>query len=259
MARLFASAGDEVNFGTGISKLTVTEYTILGWGFRTGTMTDGRITNRASGTGSGHMQFSESSTNRLRLRQSFTTTTAIAESEIDFIILNEWAFYVTLLDASNVPRLFRSKPDESVMVEATYVQQVTGAGTLAAKESEEFLIGEASSGTRGWLGRLANISIYNRELTQNEMLAVKNGVLLTGLLLHAPLWGVASPEPDLSPNPETGVVTGATQVDGPPVGFYAPFPGGYESAAVAAAVAVNELDFQRGSRRGILRGVLRGA
>lgn len=141
------------------------------------------------------------------------------------------------------------------MTEATYSSQITGSGALVAKESEEFLIGNSSDGGQFFIGRQANVSIYNRELTENEMLAVKAGIFLEGLLLFAPLWGVASPEPDLSQNPETGVVTGATQVDGPPVAFYAPFPGGYESAAIALTALIA---YDRGTAVGIERGILRG-
>ena len=107
------------------------------------------------------------------------------------------------------------------MVEATYGTQTTGVAGILAQESEEFLIGNSSAGNQFFIGRQANVSIYDRELAQNEMLAVKAGVILEGQILFAPLWGIVSPEPDLSPNPEQGIVTGTTRVDHAPVGFYA--------------------------------------
>lgn len=229
MARTFGT-GDEVNFGTNISKLSIAEYTILAWAFRTtGTMNDGRITNRASGTSAGHMQLTDNSqvlggmrVGSLRLRQTFSTTAALARSVgANFILLDEWAFYVGTLDSSKVPRLFRSKPDESAMVEATYDPQTTGVGTLLDKENEEFLIGNSGFATsQNWIGRLGNVSIYDRELSQNEMLSVKAGMILEGQIFFAPIWGIATPEPDLSPNPELGTVAGATRADHAPVGFY---------------------------------------
>ncbi len=220
MARQFSSFGDEVNFGTGVTKLSVSEYTVLAWAFRTGDTNDGRITNRAVGSAAGHMQLSELATNALRMRQDFDTD-AVATSQDNFMLLNEWALYVGTLNASKVPRCFRSKPSESVIVEATYAEQTTGVGSIQFRESNEFLIGEAESETRDWIGRLANVSIYDRVLSQGEMLAVKAGVILKGLIFFAPLWGIASLEPDLSPSPLTGTVTGATKVDHAPVGFYA--------------------------------------
>jgi hypothetical protein len=79
--------------------------------------------------------------------------------------------------------------------------------------------------TRYWNGRIAEVVIYDHALALGEIEALYRGYIKkVGLILYAPQWGVASPEPDLSGNCYNGTVTGAILANHAPVGRYAPMP-----------------------------------
>lgn len=68
-------------------------------------------------------------------------------------------------------------------------------------------------------GRMAYAQLWNRELTvdESEQALWRPGSVPNGLVGYWPLWGVNSPELDLSGNGLTGTVTGAAEsTDGPP-------------------------------------------
>lgn len=77
--------------------------------------------------------------------------------------------------------------------------------------------------TFGYLdGRLSNFQFHNviLNLTEINEMMWKPETIRRGIVIHAPLWGNASPENDLSGNGHTGTVTGsASSADGPPVMF----------------------------------------
>lgn len=73
-------------------------------------------------------------------------------------------------------------------------------------------------------GRVAEVKLWNAALTLNEILQeMRCGApvsKLANLQAYWPLWGVASPEPDLSGQGKNGTVTGAISADHAPVGPY---------------------------------------
>jgi len=68
------------------------------------------------------------------------------------------------------------------------------------------------------------VQIYNKTLTANQVASIfRTGNLgKSGLVLYLPLWGSASPEPDLSGNVLNATVTGATLVNHCPCGRIVP-------------------------------------
>lgn len=79
---------------------------------------------------------------------------------------------------------------------------------------------DPSDSLRFFNGRIAYVHFYNRTVTEAELTTImyKPGSISDGLYGYWPLWGVNSPEIDLSGNGNTGTVTGATESsDGPPV------------------------------------------
>jgi len=79
-----------------------------------------------------------------------------------------------------------------------------------------------------WAGGGAEFAVWDVVLTQDEVTALENGVSPNmirrkHLVHYSPLYGVASPEPDLSGNKNNLVVSGATQIDHRSVGRYVPY------------------------------------
>jgi hypothetical protein len=106
-------------------------------------------------------------------------------------------------------------------------------------------IGAVSDGSAPFAGTLAEIGVWTEALSDAEIAAQAGGVpphqvrraVLAG---YWPLWGVASPEPDLSGNANHGTVTGATAADHAPVGPHVlQVPWAFEAASVAAAAAAS--------------------
>ena len=99
-------------------------------------------------------------------------------------------------------------------------------GTGAFSGSADTTTGSAVIGRLGDLsadhfnGKAAYVHIYNRGITQVEVtqLMYRPGSVTSGLVAYLPLWGVHSPEIDLSGTGNSGTVNGATEsTDGPPV------------------------------------------
>ena len=112
-------------------------------------------------------------------------------------------------------------------VSQTVTETSTPAGTFSTS-SNPYCIGNSGVlGTRNWDGALAWHCIWNAILTDAEFLAFANGVRPdrirpAALVSCFPLWGLHSPEIDLSANHDTGTVTGTTFANGPPVTLFTP-------------------------------------
>jgi hypothetical protein len=101
----------------------------------------------------------------------------------------------------------------------------TTAGTSApASTTGNTTIGERTfSGFNGfWPGRIADVGFWNITLTAAEMVALAQGarpytIRPASLLGYWPIYGLVSPEPDLSGNARNGTVTGTTFAFDPPI------------------------------------------
>ena len=105
-----------------------------------------------------------------------------------------------------------------------------GTGTIdtgPAGGTYDLRIGaDPDSGDYGIDGRIAEAAVWTAALSDPEILALGKGVLPSQIRPDAcagywPLWGVASPEPDLEPNSNTrynGTVTGSAAANHAPVG-----------------------------------------
>lgn len=77
-------------------------------------------------------------------------------------------------------------------------------------------------------GRMAEFAIWSVVLSANEIKELRGSLSPTqvhpaNLVGYWPLWGVASPEADLSGNARNGTVTGALRANHAPVGPHAPY------------------------------------
>lgn len=90
----------------------------------------------------------------------------------------------------------------------TYVDAVSASHDSIGSE----LTGSAPASTvRQFDGKIAHLAIFNRELTAAEFAALARGNdprTVSGCVAYFPLWGLASPEPDLV-NGRSGTITGS--------------------------------------------------
>jgi hypothetical protein len=96
------------------------------------------------------------------------------------------------------------------------VQEGISAGTLSGTISYgafNTFIGRNQLDVRVFRGRIAEAAIWNTQLSANEVLALAlglkaNKIQFPNLVAYYPVWGLHSPEIDLSANSATGTITG---------------------------------------------------
>jgi hypothetical protein len=121
------------------------------------------------------------------------------------------------------PRIYRGLPTTAI-AECSYTTQTAATGTIASDAALDKTIGACHSGAQTFDGKIAHVALYNVKLTLNELISLQFGEIITaGLIGYWPLWGVASPEPDLSGNVNSGTVTGALLGNHAPLGRYTPY------------------------------------
>jgi hypothetical protein len=118
---------------------------------------------------------------------------------------------------------------------ATYSETINNTQAMPAA-SATLRIGSNEVPINFFGGRLAEFMVFNSALSDAQCAILRDrsqGIpfVASGLVGYWPLWGVASPEPDLSGEAQHGTVTEAALADHPPFGRYAPFkhrwqPGG---------------------------------
>ena len=133
------------------------------------------------------------------------------------LVAGAWYFVAVVRDVSaDQIRLYLATAAGNVTLETS----ATDTTTTAHGENTGVLdIGQQTNGFR-MNGRLANVMLFTHALSLNELQAVKHGGIVQNLAGFWPLWGVASPEPDLSGNGRNGTVIGAVAADHAPIGPY---------------------------------------
>ncbi len=133
---------------------------------------------------------------------------------------NEWHHIVVAYDygsASNVPAIYNDA------VAQTVTPTQSPSGTKIAQNETHLAIGNRPStqtATRAYDGRIAEVGVWNRVLSADEIKAVySSGVLAvpSGLVLYVPMIGDASPEPNYYNGAGNATVQGTTVADHPPV------------------------------------------
>lgn len=111
--------------------------------------------------------------------------------------------------------------EEFLLIDGTSVSTATGA--FAGNNNDNILYLGIRPGSLRYAGLLAHCQIWNRALTFYEanQAAFYPGSVRNSLRIYLPLWGQASPEPDLSGFIKNGTVNGATLGSDPPPGRFA--------------------------------------
>ena len=100
----------------------------------------------------------------------------------------------------------------------TVANQVPAVGAQVSNAGNG-LIGNNGAGTRAIDGKIAHLMIFNRMLTDGEVKQCMRvpGSLTNGLLYYWPMFGDASPEPELSSFHYNATVGGTGKFNGPPI------------------------------------------
>ena len=153
------------------------------------------------------------------------TTASVAISAASLIAAGNWFFLgVTYSVGAGPPKLYKGTPT-SMIAEVSYSSTTAGSGAEANESTGNFYLGNNSATTYSFDGKLAHGFMFDKVLTVAEMATLQFGGLtaIANLCGYWPLWGVATPEPDLSGNVNNGTVTGALLARHAPVGRYAPY------------------------------------
>lgn len=97
-----------------------------------------------------------------------------------------------------------------------------GKGLSSPTDGQNIIGNDNSLSAGHWNGKIAYYQVNHIEMTAGQIVENMHrpGTTVEELKAFLPLWGVDSPEVDLSGNGNTGTVTGATESsDGPPVFF----------------------------------------
>jgi hypothetical protein len=147
----------------------------------------------------------------------FYDGTAWRQSTNPSLALNAWQHVAITWDGTTW-RFYKNASPYGTVTSSTAIQSSTAAANIGVQAVDD---------GNPFKGRIAEVVLLNMALTPNQITQLANGRLVfwpsTSLKGYWPLWGVASPEPDLSGSLNNGTVTGAILTDHAPVGRYVPY------------------------------------
>lgn len=166
-----------------------------------------------------------------------TTAGATALSTAD-VVLNAWNFAAAVFVSSAERHAYVAGGNK-------------GSNTTDAVPTsiDSVYIGANTTGTNPMPGRIGEVGVYNVALSDAEVAAHAGGVSLrlirpASLVGYWPVWGVASPEPDLSGGGRNMTLTGTpAQADHAPVMPYFWSRPWVPTAAAAAAASYELTDY----------------
>ena len=131
--------------------------------------------------------------------------------------IGEW-LHVAITQNATAPVCYFNGVSQSltVITSVNTTKWFKAAITDAASPSDTFYLGQSGASTNYMNSKLESFGIWDVVLSEDEIKAAARGVHhrrirpLSGKVLM-PLWGIHSPEIDLTPNAITGTLTGTTR------------------------------------------------
>lgn len=168
-----------------------------------------------TGNNTGHAYLAFETTGKCRWEVASNGSNATALDSSGALPLNAWAHLAGTVDAGN-----------------NMIVYTNGAAAGTAVAVGHNWGGYADAGRLGqgfgasFAGRVGECAVWPAVLTAAEIAALAQGTsparIRPNSALYWPLYGVASPEPDLSGRGFNGTVTGTALANHPPVGPYGP-------------------------------------
>lgn len=227
-SRSFAASTDRltVTANSTINNIFVGGATVSAWIYPTDGSSPWRIFNKTGGTtvtpSSGWMFYITTTTGntRIRLYQAFASNWRVWQSTSN-ITLNAWNHVAVSYDngaTSNNPTFYINGVNDG------YVQIITtGTGSYASDASDTLYLGGNNNSDRGWRGQLNYMQMWDATKTIDEIneSRFRPGSVRSNLVGYWPLFGLDSPERDLSGLGNTAAITGATEsFNGAPVRLF---------------------------------------
>lgn len=221
MARNFDGVDDVLNALSPAILDNVNTFTYTAWVYpRTmGENSFGRVCNKAVTTNGKRFFMNDFDiTNGFAAVVERDTTDMTVISNADFIVLNTWQLVILTYNETDGGKLFRGTPAAAV-AEVTYFQNTIGGGATTSDAAGEFMIGNRPDGTRTFDGLLADMRVYNVNVSLPELDAIRFGHIpqFDALVGWWPLCGRQSPEPDRTQYENAAAVTGALEAEHPEI------------------------------------------
>jgi len=245
MARLFTAASSQkIDWGDiaeidGVANLTVSSWIYLV------TLTDfAAILSKTTPTATSGWTFQSGGTgfggsNDVLISARDSTGGQFGYTSGNIIAANTWNHWCYWFDGAGVGSAGRLKfYFNGVEQGLTYPVAI---GTTIASNAQPFEMGFTTGGVDPYYdGRIAECGIWNVSLSISEIVALARGVRPNrlrpaSLQFYAPLWGLHSPEVDLSTFRRSGTVTGATLANHAPVTTFTTKAYSFPAQGVAAA------------------------
>lgn len=210
-SRDFDGTADRVDFGD-VNDVTTGAFTVMAWvrhpvdaNFRTAVSKKDTFTNNVPGY---HLQVRNTDIPRVAVDDGSANNTAEGSTSVEG---TAWFHLTGTWDGTDTTEIFVNGVSED-----TTVTTVTDLTTTSS-----FVVGEFDGGANDYLGQIAYVQFWNREISLVEIQQAMfyPGTITSGLTGFYPLWGDAT-EPNLSNNSDTGTPSGTvTSIEGPPMLF----------------------------------------
>jgi len=148
----FDGSNDCVVVNSNANILSKTSYTKIAWFYPTSFSTGNNI---ISGGNSGQHAFWLGATDRLRAGHNSQWSTVVSSTAL---VLNNWYFGAVTFNTTTGWKLYLNG-----------TQEATSSNLTTFNGNQEILIGAFSTGSNVFTGRIANVLVYNRVLTDAEI------------------------------------------------------------------------------------------
>jgi hypothetical protein len=134
-----------------------------------------------------------------------------ATTGVTALSANTWYHIGLLYDQVNLSAMLNGVSDHDTALTSAVTTNSANSPTCGNNTATEFVH-----------GRVADLALWNTNLTTAEYAALAAGerpskVRFGNCVLWCPMWGIASPEPDLSGQQNNGALTTTATAFGPPV------------------------------------------
>lgn len=223
MALTFNDSSQQVDHGSDASLDDMVPITILMWVYPTTIDTTYRRAIAKGGSGLMELAFTDEFDigvpNNFQFGRGYSTTGAFSRAAQDTITVNKWQCIAVTFAALVAPKLYHGDLD-TIITETAYALEIAKSGTLVTDASLSLRIGRREDATDTFLGRIAFVGMWKRELTLGQLQAQQFHPHVTAdckLFTHYGFNGTGT-QADWSGNTNNGTVTGASQADHVPLG-----------------------------------------
>lgn len=215
-----AAASDRVTLGAGLDNEQA--FTALAWIYKTADTNGTRIWHKGAGNVKDFILQFGAGGNDFGLVVRRATTNGDSASVTGVLPDNEWSCVACTYDETDGPRLFKGSLT-SAIAEVSYATRIVGSGVTDDDSGSAHIIGNDTTNTRAFPGRIARLAHFRRRMTLQEIIAWQFGAFTDAdcdIYLELGYNGTGT-QPNLTSlgNGINGIVTGATVADHVPLGL----------------------------------------